>query len=79
MFLLTGVSVQAMRRVGKDMTHLQMQLLSGDTMLKGIGFSMGAAADTGWQEIDILYKPVLNEFRGKISVEAQVTALRPSK
>ena len=40
---------------------------------------MGAAADTGWQEIDILYKPVLNEFRGKISVEAQVTALRPSK
>ena len=78
-FLLTDVSVQAMRRVGKDMTHLQMQLLSGDTMLKGIGFSMGAAADTGWQEIDILYKPVLNEFRGKISVEAQVTALRPSK
>jgi single-stranded-DNA-specific exonuclease len=78
-FLLTDVSVQAMRRVGKDMTHLQMQLLSGDTMLKGIGFSMGSAADTGWQEIDILYKPVLNEFRGKISVEAQVTALRPSK
>lgn len=78
-FLLTGVSVQAMRRVGKDMTHLQMQLLSGDTVLKGIGFSMGAAADAGWQEIDILYKPVLNEFRGKISVEAQVTALRPSK
>jgi single-stranded-DNA-specific exonuclease len=77
-FMLTGVSVQAMRRVGKDMSHLQMQLLSGDTILKGIGFSMGAAADTGWQEIDILYKPVLNEFRGKISVEAQVTALRPS-
>ena len=77
--MLTDVSVQAMRRVGKDMTHLQMQLLSGDTMLKGIGFSMGAAADTGWQEIDILYKPILNEYRGKISVEAQVTALRPSK
>ena len=38
-----------------------------------------AAADAGLQEIDILYKPVLNEFRGKISVEAQVTALRPSK
>ena len=63
----------------RDETGITQVVFHDDTMLKGIGFSMGAAADTGWQEIDILYKPVLNEFRGKISVEAQVTALLPSK
>ena len=76
-FLLSGVSVQSMRRVGKDMSHLQVTLLDEDTFLKGIGFSMGAAADTGWSDVDILYRPILNEFRGRTSVEAQISALRP--
>ena len=77
-FLLPSASVQSMRRVGRDLAHLQMTLLSGGTFLKGIGFSMGNAADAGFRDIDILYRPILNEFRGKISVEAQVTAIRPS-
>ncbi len=77
-FCLPNVSVQSMRKVGRDLNHLQMTLLSGETVLKAIAFSRGAEADRGWQDMDILYRPVLNEFRGKISVEAQVTALRPS-
>lgn len=78
LFLLERAQVQSMRRVGKDLSHLQMTLLSGESLLKGIAFSQGAAADQGYRDVDILYKPILNEFRGKISVEAQVMALRPS-
>ena len=78
LFLLSGASVQSMRRVGRDMNHLQMTLLSDQAILKGIAFSMGPEADKAYQTVDILYRPTLNEFRGKISVEAQVTALRPS-
>ena len=77
LFLLQDASVQTMRKVGRDLNHLQMTLLSDETLLKGI-FFQGAEADSGYQDVDILYRPVLNEFRGKISVEAQVTALRPS-
>ena len=77
-FLLPDVSVQSMRRVGKDLSHLQMSLLSEGAFLKGIGFSLGDAADAGLRQIDILYRPILNEFRGNISVEAQVSALRPA-
>ena len=77
-FLLPSASVQSMRRVGRDQSHLQMTLLSGGTLLKGIAFSQGAEADKGYRDVDILYRPILNEFRGKISVEAQVMALRPS-
>ena len=77
-FLLSDVSVQSMRRVGRDLSHLQMSLLSEGAVLKGIAFSMGAAADAGFRQIDILYRPILNEFRGQTTVEAQVTALRPA-
>ena len=78
-FLLSGVSVQAMRRVGRDLSHLQISLLDGDTLIKGIAFSQGDAANQGYTDVDILYRPILNEFRGRISVEAQVSALRPAE
>ena len=78
-FLLPGASVQAMRKVGRDQAHLQMTLLDGETLLRGIAFSQGPEADKGYQTLDVLYRPILNEFRGKISVEAQVISLRPSK
>ena len=77
LFLLPGVSVQSMRRVGRDLSHLQLNLLSGDRFIKGIAFSQGDAADQGYTDADILYRPILNEFRGRVSVEAQVMALRP--
>ncbi len=78
LFLLRDASVQSMRRVGRDLSHLQMTLLSDTTLLKGIAFSRGSEADKVWRDVDILYRPIRNEFRGKISVEAQVMALCPS-
>ena len=35
------------------------------------------AADSAPAEADLLYTPIRNEYGGRVSVEAQVTALRP--
>lgn len=75
-FLLSGASVQTMRRVGRDASHLQLTVLDrNNTLVKGIAFSQGSAADRPWTDADLLYKPILNEFRGRRSVEAHVFAI----
>lgn len=78
-FMLSGAQVQSMRRVGRDLSHLQLQLLTPEsTLVKGIAFSMGEEAEKDHLDIDVLYRPVRNEFNGHTSIEAQISALRPS-
>ena len=78
-FLLSGASVQTMRPVGRDQSHLQLSLLTPEnTLLRGIAFSMGSEAEKDYLDIDCLYRPVRNAFNGRVSIEAQITALRPS-
>ena len=78
-FLLSGAQVQSMRRVGRDLSHLQLQLLTPEsTLVKGIAFSMGEEAEKDHLDIDVLYRPVRNEFNGRTSIEAQISALRSS-
>lgn len=76
-FLLSGASVQTMRRVGRDLSHLQVTLLDRDnTPVRGIAFSQGEEADRPRDGANLLYRPYLNEFRGRRSVEARIFALR---
>ena len=77
-FLLSGASVRSMRAVGRDHSHLQMSLLTPEnTPVKGIAFFMGAEAEKDHTDVDLLYRPVRNVFNGRVSIEAQVSALRP--
>ena len=76
-FLLSGAEIRSMRRVGRDGAHLQINAADADgTPVRAIAFSMGAEADKNPAEADLLYTPVRNEFNGRVSVEAQVSALR---
>ena len=78
-FLVSDACVQQMRRVGADRSHLKLSLLDGgNTVLDGIAFSMGEEADKGYSRVDALYTPSRNEYRGRVSVQLQVQALRPS-
>lgn len=78
-FLLSGASVQSMRRVGRDLSHLQLSLVTPEnTFVRGIAFFMGKEAEKDHMDVDLLYRPVRNEFNGRVSVEAQVSALRAS-
>ena len=78
LFLAEGAAVQSMRRVGKDFSHLKCSFLDrSGAVINGIAFSQGDAAEQGYRSVDLLYRPILNEFRGRVSVEAQVISIRP--
>ena len=78
LFLMEGARVRSLRRVGRDGTHLKLSLADGEnTPVDGIAFSLADAVDMDCAQLDLLYRPVLNEFRGQAAVEAQVVALNP--
>ena len=69
--------MDSFRAVGSGGAHLQLSLRTADgSSLRGIGFGLGGEAETLPREIDLLYRPVLNEYGGRRSVEAQFSALR---
>ena len=75
-FLLQGAEVQSMRRVGRDGAHLKLSVLDEDlSVIDGIAFGCGEVADESPLKLDLLYRPVLNSFRGRTAVEAQVEAM----
>ncbi len=79
-FLLSGASVQSMRRVGRDLSHLQLSLLTPEnTAVRGIAFSRGEEAEKEHTDVDLLYRPVRNVYNGRVSIEAQVLELQPSR
>ena len=76
LFLLQGAEVQSIRRVGKDGSHLKLTLLDEDlSIVEAIAFGAGDTADENPRKLDLLYRPVLNSFRGRTAIEAQVSAL----
>ena len=76
LFLLKGAEVQSLRRVGKDGSHLKLAVLDEDlSIVEGIAFSQGDVADDAPTTLDLLYRPILNDFRGRTTVEAQVAAI----
>ena len=76
LFLLQGTEVQSVRRVGKDGTHLKLTVLDDDfSVVEAIAFGAGDIADEAPLKLDLLYRPVLNDFRGRTTVEAQVAAI----
>ena len=76
LFRLENASVQSLRRVGRDGSHLKLSLLDPDsTLVEGIAFSFGDTADQSPAKLDLLYRPTLNDFRGRVLIEAQVTAI----
>ena len=74
LFLLQGAEVQSLRRVGKDSSHLKLTVLDADlTVVDGIAFSMGEVADeTLPVMISCFTGPSVNDFRGRVRIEAQV-------
>jgi single-stranded-DNA-specific exonuclease len=79
LFLLQGAEVQSLRRVGKDSSHLKLTVLDADlTVVDGIAFSLGEVADEAPAVLDLLYRPVRNDFRGRVSIEAQVACINNS-
>ncbi len=78
-FLLQGADVQCLRRVGKDGSHLKMTVLDEDlTAVECIAFGSGETADEAPLKVDLLYRPIRNDFRGNVRIEAQISCINNS-
>jgi len=78
LFLLRDAEVQSLRRVGRDGAHLKLSVLDEDlSVVEGIAFGFGETAEEFPLKLDLLYRPIVNNFRGRVSIEAQVAALNP--
>lgn len=77
-FLTCGAHLQEARPVGKTGEHLKLSLLDGAAMRDGIAFGLASAAREGLECVDVLFAPDRNEFRGRVSAQMQVQAIRPA-
>lgn len=67
------------RRMGKSQRHLSLKICQHGVALRAVGFGHGDAADELAEfdgELDIAFRPVINEFRGRNSVEVQLVDWR---
>ena len=74
---LSGVKLESLSEVGGG-RHLRMRIRLGSSMFECIHFSHNAA-DSGVCEgdiIDLAFTPQINEFRGNVSVQLVVSAVR---
>ncbi|MCA9173178.1 MAG: single-stranded-DNA-specific exonuclease RecJ [Planctomycetales bacterium] len=81
--LATGVRLASPpKKMGGGERHLSVRLLQNDRILRGIAFGQAE-----WAEpmeavdgpLDIAYRPLINEYRGMLSVEVRVVDWRPSE
>jgi single-stranded-DNA-specific exonuclease len=75
----TGVQlVEPPKRIGASERHISLRLTQHQTRIRGVGFGCAEWADelAAAGPLDIAYKPVINEFRGRQSVEIQLVDWR---
>ncbi len=70
------------RRVGGGERHLLLNLRQYDRTFRAIAFGQAERAKSlegDRSEFDIAFRPIINEFRGRRSVELQLVDWRPSQ
>jgi single-stranded-DNA-specific exonuclease len=68
--------------MGTNERHLSLRLMQQRTGIRGVGFGCAEWADelaATTEPLDIAYKPVINDFRGRQSVEIQLIDWRVSQ
>lgn len=77
--LLSRVTVESARAVGRDGAHLQMKLSDGFSELPAICFGEGArAGELAGETRSMLYAPAINVWRDRTSVQCEVKTVLES-
>ncbi len=78
----SGVTlVEPPKRIGGGERHIAIKLQQAGVTMRGVGFGMGDQCDELAQAVgplDIAYRPVINEFRGRVTAELQLVDWRPT-
>lgn len=80
LFLLADVPLVSRRLVGSKGNHLQCQFFFGSRHWQGIAFRCGDryhAVNEG-QRVDIVFEPLVNEWRGEKRCELRIIDMKPS-
>lgn len=64
------------RPCGSENKHLQLIAAQSGKHVRGIYYSEGPRADMYGQQVEILFKPSVNEWQGRVRVEMQVESMR---
>ena len=79
----TGVKLaEPPKKIGSGERHLSFRLVQHRVNMRGVGFGFGEQADELSKietPLDIAYRPVINEFNGRHSVEVQLVDWRVSE
>src|SRR5436190_9671112 len=79
----TGVTLaEPPKKIGGGERHLSFRLVQHQARIRGVGFNFGEHADELSRidtPLDIAYRPVINEFNGRSSVEVQLVDWRVSE
>jgi single-stranded-DNA-specific exonuclease len=70
------------RRMGAGERHLSLKLRHHGVTLRAVAFGQAEWADALSQvegPLDVAYRPAINEYRGRLSVDLQVVDWRPAK
>jgi len=82
LLLAQGVALcEPSRRMGSGDRHLSMRLEHGGTKIRSVAFGGGEWCEQINQlesRLDIVFRPVVNEYQGRRSIEAQVVDWRPT-
>jgi single-stranded-DNA-specific exonuclease len=73
---------EAPRRIGSGERHLSLRLAQHGVALRGVAFGGGDWCEDlarAGPEIAVAYRPVVNEFRGRRTVELQLCDWRPAE
>ncbi|OQY27978.1 MAG: single-stranded-DNA-specific exonuclease RecJ, partial [Anaerolineaceae bacterium 4572_5.1] len=77
-FVCRGVKPKSSRRIGKDKSHLKLEVTDGKYSVDAIAFKQGAWADAMPAEIDILFTFGVNEFRGRVTLQLNIEDIKAS-
>lgn len=78
-FMSRNLQVITHRVVGKDGTHLQIELSDGMKGFKCIAFRQGSWADMMPRKVDAVFALDVNEWRGRRTLQLQIQDLRAAE
>jgi single-stranded-DNA-specific exonuclease len=77
-FVSRGLNVRRANRIGRDGSHLRLDVSDGQITYGAIAFQQGHWMEDMPQYIDLMYHFELNEYNGRSALQLNVIDLKPS-
>jgi single-stranded-DNA-specific exonuclease len=79
LFCARGVEVRSARTVGRDGSHLKLNVTDGRITFDAIAFRLGFWNDHLPERIDIVYAFEVNEFNGRTSLQLNIKDIKKTQ